>query len=345
MSRDIGKHIFFLQPGYAHYRERLFSILSKKHNIEFVFDRSCNAYPGDVVPSDFPLTYLDKKYGNAYIGLLFCLLKNRPNIVISSNWDSYRSIVSYIYAILFKKRFILWIEQWKRPSKSNNLIKRFRRFLIHLISIILVRNCDALIATGTASKQYALHLGKDPSGLFTSIQCANDLSAERSMKSSSSKSLEGKITFLYLSRIIPYKGLDILIRAFSMLRSKRNNIQLVIAGDGSFRQYCEDLSSSLGTPDIIFLGPVNPRLAGKTYERADVFVLPSYFRDNQYEAWGLVVNEAMSMSLPVISTDAVGAAYDLIIEGHNGFIVKNNNVIDLCEAMERIIELDVSQMG
>jgi glycosyltransferase involved in cell wall biosynthesis len=66
---------------------------------------------------------------------------------------------------------------------------------------------------------------------------------------------------------------------------------------------------------------------------------------NRYENWGLVINEAMSMSLPIITTTAVGAAYDLVVDGHNGFIVKDNHIVDLYKAMERILRLDLVQMG
>jgi glycosyltransferase involved in cell wall biosynthesis len=58
-----------------------------------------------------------------------------------------------------------------------------------------------------------------------------------------------------------------------------------------------------------------------------------------------VVNEAMSMGLPIITTTAVGAAYDLVIDGFNGFIVSPGNDADLCKAMERIINLDYVNMG
>ena len=51
------------------------------------------------------------------------------------------------------------------------------------------------------------------------------------------------------------------------------------------------------------------------------------------------------MSLPIITTKAVGAAYDLVIEGYNGCIVEDNDVMNLYKAMERIINLDFVQMG
>ena len=53
----------------------------------------------------------------------------------------------------------------------------------------------------------------------------------------------------------------------------------------------------------------------------------------------------MSMSLPIITTTAVGAAFDLVIEGYNGFVVKDNDVISLYKAMDKILTMDLEQMG
>ena len=119
---------------------------------------------------------------------------------------------------------------------------------------------------------------------------------------------------MYMSRIIPRKGLDVLIKAFSLLRRKRSDVSLLIGGDGPFRQYCEKLLKSMKIPDVSFAGSITPQSVIDIYQQADVFVLPSYLKGNQYEAWGLVINEAMSMSLPIITTTAVGAAYDLVVD-------------------------------
>ena len=67
---------------------------------------------------------------------------------------------------------------------------------------------------------------------------------------------------------------------------------------------------------VHFLGFRNQTQLPACYALADVFVLPS-----RYEAWGLVVNEAMCSGLPIIASDKVGAARDLVREGVNGFCI------------------------
>jgi glycosyltransferase involved in cell wall biosynthesis len=64
------------------------------------------------------------------------------------------------------------------------------------------------------------------------------------------------------------------------------------------------------------------------YEQADVLVVPSL-----YEPWGLVVHEGLAYGLPVVTTDEVGAADDLIEHGKNGFVVPAGGARQLAEAM------------
>lgn len=345
MPKERRKDILFIQPGYAHYRDEVFSILSKRHDIHFVYERSFNVYPGEVTPGVISHTFLDRRFGNHWLGLIYYLMKHKPSIVISSVSSSFRSVVTFVYARLFKKLFILWIIEWRNPAHSSLSIKRLWRFIKNLIGIKLIRESHSLVVGGSASRQYALSLGKDDKDIFFAIQCANELNPRQNKKELKMKRYNPKCTFLYLSRIVPYKGLNLLIKAFSLLRKKRADVFLLIGGDGTFRQDCQELATSLEIHDVSFVGPVSPHAVVELYEQADIFVLPSYCRENQYEAWGLVINEAMSMGLPIITTTAVGAAYDLVIDGYNGFVVKDNHVVELYMAMKKIISLDLVQMG
>lgn len=344
ISKQANK-IFFLQPGYAHYRDPLFAILSKRHNIHFVYETSRNVYPGEGRPKNIPHTFIDDRYRNRWVGLVCYFLRNRPDVVISSVSNSARSIISFIYAAVCKKRFVLWILEWRQPNDYRKSIKRLFGHIKNLIGAKVIRKSDSLIVGGKSANNYALSLGKDKRNIFTAIQCSNDLRPRETATIRQKGRYSNKYTFLYLSRIVPYKGLDLLIKAFSLLRKKRDDVSLLIAGDGPFRDHCHSLARTLETADIVFTGKVNPDSTAQLYEKADVFVLPSYFKGNSYEVWGLVINEAMSMNLPVITTQAVGASYDMIINGYNGFVVEDNNVMALYRAMNNILNLDFVQMG
>ena len=114
---------------------------------------------------------------------------------------------------------------------------------------------------------------------------------------------------LFLSRINWKKGLDRLIKAWQWVP----DIPLVIAGndDESYRPQLEELARSLGVADrVLFVGPASDTHKWALYQRAQLFVLPSYS-----ENFGNVVAEAMAMGCPSLVTAEVGIAPILTASG------------------------------
>jgi glycosyltransferase involved in cell wall biosynthesis len=141
--------------------------------------------------------------------------------------------------------------------------------------------------------------------------------------------------FLYLGRLAPEKCVSHLIKAFAGLSADaRAKARLTIAGDGKERSSLEELVQKLGLAGHVrFIGLVASSQAADIMSQADAFVLPSC-----YESWGLVVNEALSASLPVIVPSWVGAASDLIVTGETGIQTKDNSPEALKEAMQKLID-------
>jgi len=336
--------ITFLQPGYAHYRDQLFDILSNKNNIHYIYENSINIYPGSKKPNiNINYNFLNKKWFIKWIDLVRYLINDNPDIVITSVANDFRTLLAYIYTRVFRKKLILWLEQWREPNYPKLSIKGFLGRIRNNISKYIILNSDALVVVGTASKKYALSLGKKESKIFFSLQCSNDI------RTNCNKINENignkKYKFLFLSRIIPLKGLDVLIKAFSTLERERDDVELIIGGEGSYKESCEKLANILNIKKITFLGAIDPDKIGEVFSNSNVFVLPSYNIKNSGEGWGLVINEAMSMGLPIITTDAVGASYDMVDSGKNGFVVDNGSQIELYTAMKKILDCDIYQMG
>ena len=70
-------------------------------------------------------------------------------------------------------------------------------------------------------------------------------------------------------------------------------------------------------------------VTGLSHAAADLFVLPS-----RHEPWGVVVNEALAAGLPVVLSDRVGAAADLLVDGENGRLVPAGDAVALANALE-----------
>jgi len=128
------------------------------------------------------------------------------------------------------------------------------------------------------------------------------------------------------------------LEAFASLR--RDNAVLVLAGTGSEKGRLERLSQELGIAENVrFGGYVPPEKAGPYYSIAWVYVLPSITTPYGKELWGLVINEAFNQGVPVIATDAVGAAAGgLVQDGVNGFVVPERASVALAQAMRRILD-------
>jgi glycosyltransferase involved in cell wall biosynthesis len=142
---------------------------------------------------------------------------------------------------------------------------------------------------------------------------------------------------LYLGRLEASKGISFLLEAFSRLDSQ--NAVLIIAGDGSERTALEAAARQAGVDRRVrFAGYVPIESAPEYYSLAWVFVLPSITMRSGKEPWGLVVNEAFNQGVPVIVTDAVGAAAGgLVIDGLNGLIVAERDAGALANAMRRLL--------
>lgn len=105
--------------------------------------------------------------------------------------------------------------------------------------------------------------------------------------------------FLYVGRIWTGKGLDELFAAYRQLRATRDDISLLVAGDGvDSDRY---VASESSVPGIRFAGFVQPAVLPELYAIADVLVFPTHGDPN-----GLVVEEALAAGLPVIVSDAAG---------------------------------------
>jgi glycosyltransferase involved in cell wall biosynthesis len=102
------------------------------------------------------------------------------------------------------------------------------------------------------------------------------------------------------------------------------------------------------SPTVVGMDPVPAERLRDLYAAADALVVPSIATRSFREPWGLVVNEAMNQELPVIASDAVGAAAGgLVRDGRNGLIVSAGDPVALAAALRRLARdpSDRARMG
>lgn len=127
---------------------------------------------------------------------------------------------------------------------------------------------------------------------------------------------DGAFRVLYCGQLVHRKGVDVLVRAFVRLAGHDANVRLKLVGDGELGPRLRAALPEALRDRVEFTGFLQVSELPVRFADADVFVLPS-----RHDGWGVVVNQALAAGLPVVCSDAVGAADDMVVPGENGFIV------------------------
>jgi len=146
----------------------------------------------------------------------------------------------------------------------------------------------------------------------------------------------GRPVILFAAKFIPVKAPGDLLTAYQRAWSESAGAgdapkpYLLFVGDGPLRGELETMAGARKGDDVRFLGFRNQTELPALYDLCDLFVLPSHF-----EPWGLVINEVMNAGKPVVVTDCVGAAPDLVQSGANGWIYPTGEVGALAECLRQ----------
>lgn len=208
----------------------------------------------------------------------------------------------------------------------------------------LFRMADQVIVPSSGTRDLMLSLGiRDERITLTPYTVDNDWWMQRSheiarenVRASWGASATDAV-ILFCAKLQPWKRPLDLLQAFARLNLA--NTRLVFAGDGPLRSQLEAEASALGVAARVrFLGFVNQSQLPAVYKSADLMVLPS-----AYEPFAVVVNEAMCCGCPVIASDRVGAARDLIAPVCPEFIFPCGDVGALAALLENAVT-DLSRL-
>lgn len=234
------------------------------------------------------------------------------------------------------KQFIYWTEKWVPSNNQQPLKKKIKNWVQTLMIKSVVKGANECIASGSQSKAYLeKKVGVNPAIIhvaYDSSTSPHTINRE-DIRRKYAIPKEQKI-ILFLGRLISRKGCDVLIKACLPLL-KQGKYCLLIAGTGDAEESLK--AQSHGIENIRFVGKIQPIQRRDYFEQSDAFVLPSVIEGGVIEAWGLTVNEALECGTPVIATDAVGAAYDLLNE-RNGIMIKQADAKALREGIVKVLD-------
>ena len=262
--------------------------------------------------------------GNA--GVARALRKSRPDVIVLGGWNQPAFWRAALLARRARVPYLVWVESTERDARSG-----FAGF--EAAKRALLRGAAGALVPGRASAEYVARLGVPRERVRIAPNAVDErpfrLRVDELRRDREALRAELGVTaplVLQVARLDPEKGVDMLVRATEGL-----GVELALAGTGAEADELRRIASA-GTR---FLGFLPAEELVRWYAAADVFVLAS-----RSEQWGMVVNEAAAAALPIETTEAVGAAYDLVEEGVSGFRVPPGAGRALRSAIERLVVAD-----
>ena len=224
---------------------------------------------------------------------------------------------------------------------STNRINDVNSGIKSKIKTFIVNNSSAVLANGTVGKLYFENVFNYPSDkIFNQYLTIDTNKIEELYKQKDiyreyyRKQLnieENKKVLIFSGRLIEIKNVESVVKALSQI--KRKDIVFVILGGGVLESSIVNLAKELNV-DIRITGFIKSQEElFKNYFAGDALILPS-----KNEPWGLVINEALSIGLPVIVSNICGCSLDLVEDGINGFIIDPNDINSIAKGINAIFE-------
>ncbi|MBU3213364.1 glycosyltransferase family 4 protein [Clostridium algidicarnis] len=317
------------------YRVDFFNELGKKCNLTVLFERESSSERDSAWHNhnfkNFNAVFLDGFKIKTNTALCFniskYLKKGLFDIFVIGGYSTPTGMLSIQILNNRKIPFIL--------NTDGGLIKN-DNILRHKIKSYFISSAKYWLSTGKETTKYLNHYGANDEKTFvypfTSV-LEKDVLVEPIQKDQKlilKEELgikEGKM-ILTIGRFIHSKGFDTLLKA---CRNLPNEYAVYIVGGEPTKEYLE-LIEKLNLTNIHFVGFKSKKVLREYYMASDLFVLPT-----REDIWGLVINEAMSFGLPVITTDKCVAGLELINDYENGFIIPVNDEVILHKKIQELM--------
>jgi glycosyltransferase involved in cell wall biosynthesis len=219
---------------------------------------------------------------------------------------------AYLGARTVRVPFVLWATIWRHPRTPAHALS-------YLPLRHIYRHADAVATYGPHVSAYVR-----AKGARTVVEAPQAADAAF-WEAPAEPARRAPFQALFAGRLAAEKGVDVLLAAWR--RAALPDAALVLAGDGPLAP----------AGDALAVGPQTPAELRNSYAGSDVVVVPSVPTRDFLEPWGLVVNEAFHQGVPVIATDAVGAAAGgLVQHERTGLVVPAGDPAALAAALRRL---------
>ena len=303
--------------------------LNSEHNNSFCFIYKGGKIAEEMKELNAPIYMLDKISKKNILKVLLTAEKlvNENNIerIVIHHSAPISWIIGYYLNIKLSIPYYIYVHgNLFDELRMNEKLKFIRKF-------IYKRACEkakGVIAISESVSnsiiKYYPNIKKKITTIYNGINLANF------DKSSGEYNINKIPTILFIGRLIPQKGVNLLIEAISKIDDK---LKCYIIGDGLERKALERLSVELGVKDRVeFLGI--KRNISEWHKKSDIFVHPAICE----EGFGITIVESMASGLPCIAFNK-GAIPEIIEDKISGFIIKENSVNGLIDVLQNTISI------
>lgn len=272
---------------------------------------------------------LPQNYQGAIKAIWLEMRTVRPGIVFVAGWRHPVVIAAILMSRVFGAKVISASDTFLSESTGVS----------HWVKLAVLKLIDRFSPAGKRQARYLRDLGIParyifPANMTSDTQAIRNFirtqGTARRREIRKSLGLADKTpVFLFVGRLEPVKGIDLLLDAFNFL-TWENHCCLIIVGDGSMRGMVEQAAEQ--DPRIIYRGRLEGDDLWAQFASADALVAPS-----RKEPWGLVVNEALAAGLAVVISDCFGCIDDLVSPYENGLTIPTENCRALHDALLSLI--------
>ena len=267
--------------------------------------------------------------------LLVKMIKEKPDVVICAGF-SFASLTTLIYKLIFKGRYIIWMEG-THITEANRSKPRIA------LRKLMARYASGFVDAGTLSKKYlqALLPKQQSKPFFRSYNCIDNKKFEDDAVIDSEELKKFRKRYcdrniLFIGQLIKRKGIIQILETYKKIVENHDiSLGLILVGEGPMRDYIETFKEKYQLHNIFIEGFLDNDLLGQYYGFCDLFILLSLNDPNP-----LVVFEALATGIPIICSNHAGNSVDFIVDGENGYTVDPNDKESIFRHVREVLSWD-----
>ena len=285
-------------------------------------------------------SYLIWPYGLMNFSIWKEIRDNRPDVVVLMSWMNVTWWVAIAACLRYKVPFLYMTDANVQREMDGPRWKKWIKKLF--LEKFVFKLATGFLCAGTANRMLYQFYGVPEEklvpfayswGYESHLRVWDVLKLRRGeLRNELAIPDEKNLVFLYCGRLSEEKNFLDLLKAYDQVNCPNKSLNIV--GDGDLRESFQDYVIKHGVDSVQFRGFQSRNEIGKYYATADLLILPS-----KRDTWGIVVSEALCYALPVITSDQIGAARDLVRDGDNGFTYPSGDVAALASRLQQFVDL------